>query len=53
MWPHTWPIFWSVLAAVAIACFLIIGYVAQNLEALNRILQDIESRWADLNKRLP
>ena len=48
MWQFNWGIFWAVLAATGIVCFLIVGHVSQQIECLNKVLLDIELKLGQI-----
>jgi hypothetical protein len=52
MWQFNWGTFWSVLAAVGVACFVIGGYISSQLECINKVLLGIEWKLDDVRSKM-
>jgi hypothetical protein len=52
MLQFNWGVFWALLAATGIVCFVFVGYISKQLETLNRVLLDMEQKVEDIRNKI-
>jgi hypothetical protein len=52
MLQFNWGVFWAVLAATGIVCFVVVGYISKQIETLNRVLLYMEQTLTDIRNKI-